>query len=93
MITPVDNRKLKIFHLIVACCFYVDFFVTGCILGNYEFINMKDKNEYFLDHEAYFESLKMIGHDEGHEHNSMFTNVKIYSFLDHGTIYFYIIAI
>ena len=38
MIRPVGNRKLQIFHLFVALCFYFDFFITGFILGNYQFI-------------------------------------------------------
>ena len=84
MINPIDNRRLNMFHLIVACCFYVDFFVTGFILGNYEFIHINDnKNDYFKDFEA---SLK-------YGCNEKYTKEMIYSFMNHGNIYFYIISI
>ena len=52
MIQPQNNKKLQVFHLIVACCFYVDFFMTGFIISNYEFVNNKD-DIYFLDHNKY----------------------------------------
>ena len=48
IIKPNGNRKLQIFHLFVALCFYFDFFITGFILGNYQFI-VFEANEYFLD--------------------------------------------
>ena len=38
MINPNGNRKLEILRLIVACAFYVDFFLTGFILSNYELL-------------------------------------------------------
>ena len=38
LINPIENRKLSIFRLIVACTFYVDFFTTGFILSNYELL-------------------------------------------------------
>ena len=34
-----DGRKLKWFHLVVAIFLYFDFYLTGCILSNYEFTN------------------------------------------------------
>lgn len=51
MINPLKNRKLQIFHLIVAIAFYVDFFLTGFILSNYEFLKTDDReNSLFLNH-------------------------------------------
>jgi hypothetical protein len=35
---PLENKKLHIFHLIVACIFYVDFIITSFLLSNYEFL-------------------------------------------------------
>ena len=52
---PEDNRKLQIFHLIVTCCFYVDFFVTGFIISNYEFLNIQTKSDKFLDLKAFLD--------------------------------------
>ena len=37
MIEP-NSRKLKNFHLVVACALYMDFFLTGFILSNYKFL-------------------------------------------------------
>ena len=44
MINPHKNRKMQIFHLIVAIAFYIDFFLTGFILSNYEFLNANDRS-------------------------------------------------
>ena len=38
MMIPPFNRKLVNFHLLVASVFFVDFFLTGFILGNYEML-------------------------------------------------------
>jgi len=56
MIEP-RNRKLRNFHLLLAVCFYIDFFLTGFIIGNYPFLEKQDqgdpdflyhRNMYFL---------------------------------------------
>lgn len=53
MMNPNGNRKLEIFRLIVAFAFYVDFFLTGFILSNYELLQSQDHaNHYFLDHNS-----------------------------------------
>ena len=84
MINPIDNRKLNRFHLIVACCFYVDFFLTGFILGNYEFLHMNDNdNKNFIDLPKYLKD----------ECNKIYTSETINTFMNHGSIYFYIIFI
>jgi hypothetical protein len=36
MIEPI-NRKLKIFHLILAITMYIDMFMTSLLIGNYRF--------------------------------------------------------
>ena len=75
MINPYKNRKLQIFHLIVAIAFYVDFFLTGFIISNYEFINTDDReNSYFLNHYNV--------HSVEHE-GSKFTTRKINDFMSH----------
>lgn len=38
MIEP-KNRKLRNFHLLLAICFYIDFFLTGFLIGNYPFLH------------------------------------------------------
>ena len=43
-----DNKKLKYFHLVVAITLFVDFYITGLILGNYLFLmGLQDD---FIDH-------------------------------------------
>lgn len=51
MIEP-KNRKLRNFHLVLAISFYLDFFLTGFIIGNYAFLHNPDHAEDdFLYHE------------------------------------------
>lgn len=85
---PEDNRKLQIFHLIVTCCFYVDFFVTGFIISNYEFLNIQTKSDKFIDLKAFLDDPNSL-----YSENKVKLNMKINDFMDHETIYFYIIAI
>ena len=85
---PQDNRKLHAFHLIVACCFYVDFFLTGFIISNYEFLNMSGPDDYFFHHRAFLDDPNSLIT----EHNT-FTEHKINDFMDHADIYFIIISI
>ena len=33
-----DNKKLGYFHLVVSITFFVDFYFTGLILGNFMFL-------------------------------------------------------
>lgn len=47
---PPKEKKLKYFHLLVACCLYVDFFMTGFILGNYDFLQGKESEKNFIYH-------------------------------------------
>lgn len=55
MINPTKSRRVQIFKVIVSIAFYIDFFLTGFILSNYEFLNSDDPdNNYFLNHENYF---------------------------------------
>ena len=84
MINPHKNRRMQIFHLIVAVAFYVDFFLTGLILSNYEFLNANDRNEYFLNHHHV--------HSEEHE-GSKHTNLKINDFMSHERLFSYVIFI
>jgi hypothetical protein len=49
MIVPT-NRKLVNFHLVVASVFFVDFFLTGFILGNYEMLRGDESQKDFLNH-------------------------------------------
>ena len=54
---PPNSRKLKYFHLIVSCTLYVDFFMTGFILGNYDFhkkFNQGNRDQDFLNHEGVY---------------------------------------
>ena len=85
---PEDNRKLQIFHLIVACCFYVDFFVTGFIISNYEFLNIQTKSDMFIDLKAFLDDPNSLFSE-----NKVKLNLKINDFMQHENIYFYIIAI
>ena len=53
MIEP-KNKKLSNFHLLVAICFYLDFFMTGFIIGNYEFLHGTYPDENFLNHKQFY---------------------------------------
>ena len=81
---PLENKKLQIFHLIVACCFYVDFFMTGFIISNYEFLTIKEKNDTFLDLSVFLNE---------HDTTLVRGKSKINDFMDHEIIYSYIIFI
>jgi len=84
---PLENRKLQIFHLIVACCFYVDFFITGFIMSNYEFLTDHGKKDTFLD-------LSVFLNSQDFEYTSAIRgNTKINDFMDHENIYSFIICI
>ena len=48
MIEP-KNKRLGNFHLLTAVCFYVDFFMTGFIIGNYHFVNKTNQDKYDVD--------------------------------------------
>jgi len=59
----------------VAIAFYVDFFLTGFIISNYEFIKTDDReNSFFLNHHHV--------HSADHE-GSKFTALKINDFMNH----------
>ena len=45
-----DNKKLKYFHLVVAITLVYDFYLTGLIMGNYNF--HKGLNPDFLNHKS-----------------------------------------
>ena len=81
---PMENRNLHKFHLIVACCFYVDYFITGLIISNYEFLSDHDKNDTFLD-------LSVFLND--HDTSLVRGKTKINDFMDHENIYSFIICI
>jgi hypothetical protein len=81
---PLENKKLQIFHLIVACCFYIDFFMTGFIISNYEFLTSHEKNDTFLDLSVFLNE---------HDTTLVRGQSKINDFMDHENIYSYIIFI
>ena len=85
MINPHNNRRLEIFHLIVACAFYTDFFLTGFMLSNYELMTCKDReNAYFMNHAI------LDGHDDD---MPKYSNLMIKDFMSHNKVYFFIIVI
>ena len=49
MIEPT-NPKLKFFHLLVALTSYLDFYMIGFLLGNYEFMKYEG---HFANGEIY----------------------------------------
>ena len=57
MISPT-NRKLKMFHLLVSTTVYIDFCMTGFILGNYRFQIGEDPN--FLDHDKVYTLIMIV---------------------------------
>ena len=52
LISPY-NKRLVSFHLVVACTFYVDFFMSGWILCNYDMI-MGSANDDFINHSTVY---------------------------------------
>ena len=43
-----SNKKMQYFNLIVSVTLFIDYFLTGLIMGNYAFYI--GTNEYFKDH-------------------------------------------
>ena len=75
---------MQIFHLVVAIAFYIDFFLTGFIMSNYEFLNTDDRDQHFLNHH--------FVHSDDHE-GSKYSERKINDFMSHETIFGYVIFI
>jgi hypothetical protein len=72
LIKQNGNRKLETFRLFVAFAFYVDFFLTGFILSNYELLQSYDHaNDYFLDHNSVVEEAPI------------YTKIKIKDFMNY----------
>lgn len=59
MIEP-NSRKLKNFHLVVACALYMDFFLTGFILSNYKFLIGDPELHNFLNHETLYTFITIV---------------------------------
>ena len=59
MIEP-NSRKLKNFHLVVACALYMDFFLTGFILSNYKFLIGDPEEIEFLNHETLYTLITIV---------------------------------
>ena len=59
MIEP-NSRKLKNFHLVVACALYMDFFLTGFILSNYKFLVGDPDTREFLNHDTLYTFITIV---------------------------------
>lgn len=44
---PPDNKKLRIFHIMIAFVFYFDVIITSIMMGNYEYA--KGIDDKFID--------------------------------------------
>lgn len=45
MMVEPQNKRLTTFHLIVAFTFYIDFFISGFILCNYDIVMENGKGD------------------------------------------------
>jgi len=55
LMIETKNRKLRNFHILLAICFYLDFFITGFIIGNHPHLHepTPESNE-FLYHKSIY---------------------------------------